>query len=268
MVDNGNGFEFVEEYEGNLEPFNVSVTGSRIRFVWNTDGSVTRSGFEINWTCISDNVAPIVNPMMELVECENTVLLSANSPNADQVLWDFGDGNTGEGMDVTHTYASTGIFQITATATNQFGETPFSLTATQEYKEAFFVTPDNMLIGETEEVSLLSPQPAQILLIEWYLDGVLISTDYSHTISFTEIGIYELRAEIIDIDGCNSEFERSIEVGLVNTQDLSIANIRIQPNPTRDFLQLLDLQNLPKDCTLSLYNTAVSYTHLTLPTKA
>ena len=42
---------------------------------------------------------------------------------------------------------------------------------------------------------------------------------------------------------------------MVNTQDLSIANIRIQPNPTRDFLQLLDLQNLPKDCTLSLYNT-------------
>ncbi len=37
--------------------------------------------------------------------------------------WDFGDGNTGDGAQVTHVYASTGSFNVTLTVTDDDGDT-------------------------------------------------------------------------------------------------------------------------------------------------
>ncbi len=255
FVDNGNGFEFYGEYEGSLNPFILSVVGSRIRFVWNTDGSITRAGFEISWTCLTEGDAPLVDPTMEWEDCENTVYLAANAPNANQVNWDFGDGNTGAGLVVSHTYATTGNYEINATAMNAFGSTPFSMSASPNYNSVYFVAPENMLVNEVENVTISSPTEDMIQSINWEINGIYVSSNYSHSVGFNQPGTYELEVTITDINGCQSDFDQVIEVGTVGTRDLTNANIRIQPNPTRDLIHLLDLQILDPGYSLSLMNT-------------
>ncbi len=254
LVDNGNGFELFGEYEGFINPFTLSVVGSRIRFIWNTDGSITRSGFEINWTCLTEGEAPMVSPTMEWEDCENTVHLAANSPSANQVTWDFGDGSTGEGLEVTHTYATSGSYEINATAMNAFGTTPFSMSANPAYNTVYFEAPDNMVINEVEGITISSPTEDMIQSINWEINGIYVSSNYSHAIGFNQPGTYELEVTITDINGCQSDFVQIIEVGTVGTRDLTEANIRIQPNPTRDLIHLLDLQILDTGYSLSLMN--------------
>lgn len=43
--------------------------------------------------------------------------------NITDFSWDFGDGNTGSGEEVTHTYSSIGTFSVTLTVTNTTGDT-------------------------------------------------------------------------------------------------------------------------------------------------
>ncbi|MBK7966746.1 MAG: PKD domain-containing protein [Bacteroidetes bacterium] len=45
------------------------------------------------------------------------VVFTANSPSADNISWDFGDGTTGQGFTVNHTYTGFGSYNVTATAT-------------------------------------------------------------------------------------------------------------------------------------------------------
>ncbi len=50
--------------------------------------------------------------------------------NADMVTWDFGDGTTGEGFSVVHTYAENGTYTYTCTGTNSVGSSSISGTIT------------------------------------------------------------------------------------------------------------------------------------------
>jgi len=61
--------------------------------------------------------------------------------------WDFGDGNTGSGETVTHTYEEDGEYEVTLNASNEFGEDSRSLS--------LMVEPDLPPICET--VSELNP---------------------------------------------------------------------------------------------------------------
>ena len=45
------------------------------------------------------------------------IIFTASAPSADNVTWDFGDGTTGQGLTVNHTYATYGAFKVKATAT-------------------------------------------------------------------------------------------------------------------------------------------------------
>jgi PKD repeat protein len=45
------------------------------------------------------------------------IVFTASAPTADNVTWDFGDGNTGQGLTVNHSYSSFGGYKVKATAT-------------------------------------------------------------------------------------------------------------------------------------------------------
>lgn len=46
--------------------------------------------------------------------------------NAERVIWDFGDGKTGEGFQIVHTYAKNGTYKYTCTGINSIGESSVS----------------------------------------------------------------------------------------------------------------------------------------------
>ena len=45
------------------------------------------------------------------------IVFTASAPTADNVTWDFGDGTTGQGLTVNHSYSSFGGYKVKATAT-------------------------------------------------------------------------------------------------------------------------------------------------------
>lgn len=50
--------------------------------------------------------------------------------NAERVVWDFGDGKTGEGFQIVHTYEKNGTYKYTCTGINSIGESSVSGTIT------------------------------------------------------------------------------------------------------------------------------------------
>ena len=45
------------------------------------------------------------------------IVFTASAPSADNVTWDFGDGTTGQGLTVSHSYTTFGGYRVKATAT-------------------------------------------------------------------------------------------------------------------------------------------------------
>lgn len=50
--------------------------------------------------------------------------------DAERVIWDFGDGTTGEGFQITHTYDKNGTYTYTCTGINSIGSSSVSGTIT------------------------------------------------------------------------------------------------------------------------------------------
>ncbi|MGI9160325.1 MAG: PKD domain-containing protein, partial [Saprospiraceae bacterium] len=60
-------------------------------------------------------------PAFSAVLAGLSVVLTNTSQNADSYVWKFGDGNTSNEANPTHTYASPGAYEITLEATNECG---------------------------------------------------------------------------------------------------------------------------------------------------
>lgn len=251
-ADQGMGFEPVAEYAGIHTGTELFVTGTRILFEFTSDNSVNRPGFEVSWHCITE---PVIAPTMVKVDCENTFDFALNSPNTDQITWYFGDGDWGVGSAFTHLYDAPGSYQVAGHASNLFGDTTFTMFVEADYYPAYFSAPDQVPVTEVQQISLLAPIEDQIQSIRWKLDGIQVDTTYILNISFDQNRSYELAVEIIDWDGCVSTHTATIDAGIVGTQDLPTANIRIQPNPTKDIIRILDLQSLKTGYSLTLMNT-------------
>ena len=58
------------------------------------------------------------------------VQFTDSSTGADNVLWDFGDGNTSTERNPTHTYEENGEYVVTFTGFNDFGEASIQQTIT------------------------------------------------------------------------------------------------------------------------------------------
>lgn len=75
-----------------------------------------------------------------------TVNFTASTPLAAEVFWDFGDGQSGTGFALQHTYGQPGDYPVTLTATDSCGNTyPVSKTVStcSALQAAFSVTTDN-----------------------------------------------------------------------------------------------------------------------------
>ena len=131
-------WDYVEIFDGNStsspslgqfcnvltgSPGTVTSTGGAITIFLHADQAVNGRGFELNWSCTYPSAPPICNfEASDTLSCDGTINftdLSSNGPTS--WVWDFGDGNTSNLQNPTHTYSSGGVFTISLTTTNQFG---------------------------------------------------------------------------------------------------------------------------------------------------
>ncbi len=105
------------EYPGN---YLVKLT------VTDNEGKLNYEKALINVT----NPAPVPSFYMNTdapVEGDDVLFNATDSYDANGTIvsydWDFGDGNTGSGVEVTHSYSEVGYHRVTLTATDNYGET-------------------------------------------------------------------------------------------------------------------------------------------------
>ncbi len=78
-------------------------------------------------------VGTVPTPSFAADDNMGTVTFTNNSsPNATSFEWDFGDGNTSTEENPVHTYAASGMYEVTLTATNDCGSSALTQTITVE----------------------------------------------------------------------------------------------------------------------------------------
>jgi DNA/RNA endonuclease G (NUC1) len=138
-------------------------------------------------------------------------------PNGSVVsyAWDFGDGATGSGVSVTHTFAQDGVFQVRVTATDNDGLTDsatFTLTVTNVAPVVGAVPDGSLNVGATYTAAGSFTDPgadAWTATVNWgdgsALEQVPLSgRSFSLTHIYTAAGTYTVNIDIADDDAAAS----------------------------------------------------------------
>ncbi len=184
---------FLGSFNGSsLDGETIEGTGSSLTLNFDTDGSVTYSGFEIQYEASGGTETPEASfevdglnvPLNTPVQFENT------SANGGSWLWDFGDGTTSIEENPAHAYQSSGIFLVSLIASNCYGAdtTGYSNVIVQGAAD-ITVNPDNFCVtvtaGEvaTETMNISNTGIGDLL---YTLDGVVTGEGSSESILFYE----------------------------------------------------------------------------------
>jgi len=99
-----------------------------------------------------------------------------NVVRADSYLWDFGDGNTGEGRNVEHTYLQLGIYPVTLTASSDCGE---------------LVITESLMVGSVSVYDLTAED----------IDITPNPSDGAFTVSLPDLGSDKAKLDLTALDG-------------------------------------------------------------------
>jgi PKD repeat protein len=156
--------------------------------------------------------------------------------------WDFGDGTTGSGLVVTHSYASNGNYTITLIVTDNDGSTSSNSTTIiiAEEKPGFLfdvhleLEPNAVFLGQniTELVTLINVgQPGMVngtIIYSIYKDGVLVWSDIENVSILGQKAIYKL----IPTKGLDvGEYIYEVVYSYGNTTASTHASFTIKPIP-------------------------------------
>lgn len=170
--------------------------------------------------------------------------------------WDFGDGNSGNEMNPSHTYAEEGIYFVTLTVRDaELCSSTFSMLVWTSdgilYSEAcralfFPIVQDNSVL-------LLDVSQGDVVEWQWDLgDGTIANTPFVQHI-YETVGEVTITLTITTRDGCTSSFAIVLNVdsgnfhGASNPDALSTSTqnikaspvlVEISPNPTTALTQL------------------------------
>lgn len=140
-----------------------------------------------------------------------------------EYLWDFGDGSTGSGAQVSHTYTQAGLYPVILTVKDDRGSTAvatviikvgnpppkalFTATATNGFAP---LTVQFDASASSDPASLLSPQ--RIVRHEWdFGDGTsAVGQQVSHT--YARAGVYTVTLRVFDEDGASDRAQKTIRV--------------------------------------------------------
>lgn len=115
----------IGKYDGNQLPNGGTIisSGSSITLKQTSDQGLTKSGFELDWYCLSPNDPPVCNfYSADTNTCSGYVVfndLSFNNPQS--WLWYFGDGTTSNLQNPTHNYSNNGFYTVSLVVGNQNG---------------------------------------------------------------------------------------------------------------------------------------------------
>lgn len=185
-------YDYLEVYDGpntnapligkycnsNNPPSSLTSTASSLTLKFFADGGVTGAGFRIDWECELPTVAPEADFSANTLEsCQGTFTFTDLSTNGvSSWLWDFGDGNTSTLQHPTHTYASSGTFNVTLTATNNIGSSTEIKNSYVSVNKPAAPVGDNVEICPGESATLIAIGSGEISWFDSPVGGNLVAT--------------------------------------------------------------------------------------------
>jgi len=151
----------------------------------------------------------------------HVVNFSAISSSATAWSWDFGDGNTSDEQNPTHSFETFGEFPVTLTVTNVYGCTNSATVSTINLTELRAVLDDTDIAGCAPlDVALTESSISVTDITSWDWEVKSSSTSYTSsaaepTFSVQDTGVYDVVLVVTNTLGCRDTaiFSESIEVG-------------------------------------------------------
>ena len=255
-VDNGSGLRTQDTYSESVSPGTKFYEGTRINFSFASDNSLTAEGFEIRWQCYDDLPSPTITPSFVADLCGDEIHFSANATFSSDIDWDFGDGDTGRGINPSHTYDAQGTYTITCTAENSTG----SATETFEVEVIFpgvRISGPHQLLPDTEaQYTAKFPDSLELISGIWRVDGLLAGVGLAPMISISDLGLHtiELSGQFSNLCTSKDTFVVDVVDELSATADLATPGLSIFPNPAKDYFLVKNTEVLNGHWNIQLIN--------------
>ena len=244
-------------YEGTqsswvLEEINLSdYLGQQIkvRFQLRSDGGTTADGFYFDdfkvFYSVPSNNPPTASFTSPNSVCQGTTVsftdFSTNSPST--WVWNFGDGNTSNQQNPTHTYAAAGSYTVSLTVSNSVGTNSTSQNITVYTNPTVTLTSSDTdnVVCSNDGLIQLTPTPSNAILAG---TGVANS---AFNPSLANIGVNTITANYTDANGCQGSAQLSIIVEqCASIQENANGLIQIFPNPSEGELLLRGFKGIAK----------------------
>ena len=168
--------------------------------------------------------------------------------------WDFGDGNTSDEENPTHTYAEDGAYDVTLTVSNASCASTFQMivvtspgTVYGNECTAFFLP---IINDEDKEVVLINLSSPDAISFDWDFGDGNSSTEASPVHEYAASGSYDVSLTITTADGCTNSFAMNIDLDdgnftgspqflVLSAKDLdAIQAVALAPNPASTVVRL------------------------------
>ncbi|WP_130011476.1 PKD domain-containing protein [Serinicoccus sediminis] len=183
-----------------------------------------RGGEATSTQSVSVQGPPNVDPTAQFTTSTDDLAVSLDaSASADEdgeivgYAWDFGDGETGEGVTTTHTYAQAGTYEVTLTVTDDRGG---EATTTQDVTVAVqpnieptaAFTADTDLLEVSVDASSSVDEDGEIVSYVWDFGdgGVGEGVTAAHT--YASAGTYEVTLTVTDDEGAEVSVSEDVTV--------------------------------------------------------
>ena len=203
-------------------------------------------------TIIKDNLIEIIEPTSYFVSrnnCDNPLELQFEnySIGADEIEWDFGDGNVSTDLNPIHIYSDTGAYNVRLRVTNN------STLCTHEFTErvivnipiadfSYLINANNSfedsvvcLPKKRSHIEVLSSN-VRNYRVDWG-DGYLGLNRKDHL--YSQTGVYDVTLMITDVNGCKDTLTKNDMFRVTNVEsDFIISNVGGCDSLIVDFVDL------------------------------
>lgn len=184
----------------------------QVKLIVNDQRGVSNSVQELTRTIRINNAPQPVITAAKVTSNSKVAFSAEQSSDSESSLstfsWDFGDGNTGTGPRVQHTYSKTGEYRVVLQVNDGEGlsnsvRTTEHILLINQYPNADFTSPVVVAPGEsfTLDGSTSTDADGLITSYEWYNEGELIGTGEQLTTSLEKTGNANISLRVKDDSG-------------------------------------------------------------------
>ncbi|MCJ8270433.1 MAG: PKD domain-containing protein, partial [Psychrosphaera sp.] len=182
-----------------------------------TDATGLSDNKSLSVTVEEPGIAPVADFSYSVSDL--TLSVAGNATDADGTVvsyaWDFGDGNSASGQNASHSYANSGDYTVTLTATDDEGLTDtlsqtVTVTAPPVAPVADF---SHVVDGLTVTLNDLSTDANNdIVSYEWDLGDGNSASEQSTVHTYAGYGSYSINLTVTDSEGLSSQKSATLEL--------------------------------------------------------